>query len=161
MIRRAVAVALPPLDFEHITLKQDLAPNLPEVQADPHQIQQVLVNLLLNAADALGEAGGEVRIHTRLVLVGAPITTTWVEVRVEDDGVGIRAEDLSRLFEPFFSTKGPKGTGLGLSVTWGILERHGGTIHVESEPGGGACFTLRLPALQDPASSESIDRSTP
>jgi signal transduction histidine kinase len=70
---------------------------------------------------------------------------TVAELVVEDDGRGISAEDRARLFEPFFSTKGTRGTGLGLSVSWGLVEEHGGWIEVESAPGKGSRFTVRLP----------------
>ena len=73
---------------------------------------------------------------------------------VEDDGRGIAREDLAKLFEPFFTTKGVRGMGLGLAVTWGIVESHGGTVEVESEPGAGSRFSVRLP-LVAPQRSEA------
>jgi two-component system, NtrC family, sensor kinase len=263
--RQALAVVMNQLQLVHVAVALDLSADLPTVDADPNQMQQVLVNLLLNAADAIGERGGTIRLtsrqrrreprgherigravcprgcdlldpHTRvrgapairtlrqqegrewafcldpvygraghvsseacaqgvitsvlcprcrLSLVevdgkcddcGAPTFavsgpddepirwctrmgchfTAWpavdrrgptvsVEIGVEDDGRGIRREDLAKLFEPFFSTKGVRGTGLGLAITWGIVESHGGMIEVESEEGRGTRFAVSLP----------------
>ncbi|HXH29017.1 MAG TPA: ATP-binding protein, partial [Candidatus Polarisedimenticolia bacterium] len=113
----------------------------PPVPADPNQMQQVLVNLLLNAADAIGEAGGAIRVSTRRGGRERPA----VELVVEDDGRGIPPEAMAHLFEPFFTTKGTRGTGLGLAITWGIVQAHGGTIEVHSEVGRGSRFTVLLP----------------
>jgi two-component system, NtrC family, sensor kinase len=263
--RRAVAVVMNQLKLGHVALTFDLADYLPTVAADPTQMEQVMVNLLLNAADALGEQGGTIRLASgqaqlqprghepirraacphgcdlldtgtrvgglpairvlreyrgqehsfyldpmygrfnhisiepseegvvapaacfrcRATLVeangmcercGAPTFairgpndepirwctrtgchfTVWearerrgptavVEVSIEDNGRGIARADLPKLFEPFFTTKGVRGTGLGLAITWGIVESHGGTIEVESEPSAGSRFTVRLP----------------
>ena len=263
--RRAVAVVMNQLALSRVALHLDLPPDLPPVPADPNQMQQVVLNLLVNAADAIGEAGGAITVSTHAVSVapwgttpirraacpkgcdlldaavkigglpsirlrrswdgetgslhldpvygrfnhvaslptpdgqvavfacpqcqadltlpgvlcprcGAPIFglrtpgqglvaycsrsgcywARWeaveargpracAELKVADNGVGIPAEALPHLFEPFFSTKGTRGTGLGLAVTWGIVEGHGGTIDVVSEVGKGTCFTVRLP----------------
>ena len=132
------------LSLNQVDLSLHLAPDLPEVQADPNQIQQVLVNLILNAADAIGEGGGTIRATSRIGANGC------LELLLEDSGKGIPAEDLPRIFEPFFTTKGNHGTGLGLAVSWGIVEAHGGTLEVQSEPGRGTCFTLRLPIAAEP-----------
>jgi len=266
--RRAVAVVMNQLQLAHVGLTLDLTTDLPPVQADPNQMQQVLVNLLLNAADAIGERGGTIRVASRQAQLAArghepirraacpkgcdlldpgtrvgglyairilreyrgrewgycldpvygrfnhvapepweegviapaacprcrttlvepegtcercqaptlavlgpndePIQwctrtgchfTRWaareqrgpapvVEISVEDNGRGIAREHLPKLFEPFFTTKGVRGTGLGLAITWGIVEGHGGTIEVDSEPDAGTRFTIRLP-LED------------
>jgi two-component system NtrC family sensor kinase len=122
-----------------VNLSLDLAAELPTVQADANQIQQVVVNLLLNAADAIGSEGGRISATTR---AGSAAS---IEFLLEDSGRGIAADDLPRIFEPFFTTKGNHGTGLGLAVSWGIVEAHGGSLEVQSEPGRGTCFTLRLP----------------
>ncbi|HJW72698.1 MAG TPA: ATP-binding protein [Geothrix sp.] len=139
VVRKSVSVVLSQLSLHHVDLSLDLAADLPEVQADANQIQQVLVNLLLNAADAIGDEGGRIRLTTVVSPAGA------VECQMEDSGKGILPEDLPRIFEPFFTTKGRQGTGLGLAVSWGIVEAHGGTLEVESQPGRGTRFTLRLP----------------
>ena len=110
---------------------------VPEVQGDAGQLRQAVVNLVLNACDAT-PSGGRIRLTTRADDGGALI-------EVSDTGAGIAPEDQSRIFDPFFSTK-EKGTGLGLSVVYGIVEHHGGRIEVESEPGRGTTFRIRLPA---------------
>lgn len=270
VVRKAVAVLLNQLTLARVSLDFALAEGLRAIEADANQIQQVTVNLILNAADAIGEAGGTIRVSTRDVdlparghqvlrsaacpkgcdLVdpaarigrhpairvlrrvgehdtivhldpvygrvnhratepceagvtgayacprcrtrlevpervcedcGAPVFavlvagrgrvewctrkgchwTRWesadargaqpyVQLEVRDSGHGIAPEDLTHLFEPFFTTKGNRGLGLGLAVTWGIVEGHGGTIDVRSEPGEGACFTVLLPCTAQP-----------
>ncbi|MBI3268645.1 MAG: PAS domain-containing protein [Planctomycetes bacterium] len=118
---------------------RELAPGLPRVEADAQQLQQVLLNLLSNALDAI-EGEGHIRVRTRRA-------EGRVELCVADDGCGIPAAHLPRLFDPFFTTKPPgKGTGLGLYLCQRIVARLGGTIDCESEPGRGTTFTVALPA---------------
>jgi len=113
--------------------------DLPEVECYAGQINQVFMNLLANAGQAL-ESGGDIRVRTRRV---DPDT---VEIQVEDNGCGMSRDVLDKIFDPFFTTKPVgSGTGLGLSITYGIIQRHGGNITVESQPGQGTCFTVRLP----------------
>jgi two-component system NtrC family sensor kinase len=271
VVRRSLAVVMNQLSMNHVDLTLDLSEHLPDAFAEGNQIQQVVVNLLLNAADAIGPDGGRIRIVTETAqllpwgnavirraacpkghdlmdpgvrigglpsvrvlaalgglgamdgvvlplnldpvygrfqdlgregredgtradyacpvcrrslqeperlceVCGAPTLTIlagaddpvyrctrkgchtahWpsrdqagardmVELRVEDSGSGITPEDLPHIFEPFFSNKGNRGTGLGLAVSWGIIEGHSGTIEVQSEPGRGTQFTVRLP----------------
>ena len=113
------------------------------VNADPNQIEQVLMNLAANARDAMPE-GGACRVevgHTRVA------DASFVRIRVADTGVGMDAATRERLFEPFFTTKGPgEGTGLGLATAYGVLQQHGGSIVVDSHPGAGTTFDLVLPA---------------
>jgi two-component system NtrC family sensor kinase len=117
---------------------RDYAP-LPLVRCAPSQINQVLLNLVVNAAQALPEDGGNIGVQTRA-------NGRFVEITVEDDGKGIPAEALSRIFDPFFTTKAVgKGTGLGLSIAYQIVRDHGGSISVESQPGAGARFVVTLP----------------
>jgi two-component system NtrC family sensor kinase len=151
VVRRAVAVVMTQLSLHQVDLSLDLAPDLPEAMADANQIQQVAVNLLLNAGDAIGDGGGAIRVTTRLGLGGT------VELAVTDSGSGIPPEDLSRIFEPFYTTKGNHGTGLGLAVSWGIAEAHGGALEAQSLPGQGACLTLRIPTV----SGSSPDSASP
>lgn len=153
VVRRAVSVVMTQLSLNQVDLSLDLAAELPLVQADANQIQQVAVNLLLNAGDAIGNGGGTIRATTRL---GAGAS---VELLVQDNGRGIPAEDLPRIFEPFYTTKGSHGTGLGLAVSWGIVEAHGGALEVQSEPGQGTCFTLRIPPAAHPG--EGTDAGQP
>ncbi|WP_243324507.1 ATP-binding protein [Geothrix sp. SG200] len=140
VVRRAVSVVMTQLSLNQVDLSLDLAPQLPVVHADANQIQQVAVNLLLNAGDAINGDGGIIKLTTRAGSEGS------VEMLVQDNGRGIPPEDLPRIFEPFYTTKGSHGTGLGLAVSWGIVEAHGGTLEVHSGPGQGTCFTLRIPA---------------
>ena len=119
-----------------IELERDLEP-VPEVVADFGQLRQAFVNIAFNACEAMGNSG-------RLRVVTRPADGGAVEVVIEDTGPGIPPERLSKIFDPFFTTK-EKGTGLGLSVVYGIVERHGGTIAVDSEVGRGTAFTIRLP----------------
>jgi two-component system NtrC family sensor kinase len=139
VVRRAVSVVMTQLSMQKVVLSLDLAPDLPSANLDGNQIQQVVVNLLLNAADAIGTEGGTIRAITH------PGAGSLIELLLEDSGKGIPAEDLPRIFEPFFTTKGNHGTGLGLAVSWGIVEAHGGSLEAQSKPGNGTCFTLRLP----------------
>ena len=113
----------------------------PRLVADAGQLEQALVALLVNAAEAMAEGSGERSLR---VFVAGDLAA--VRIEIADTGSGISAENLPHIFEPFFSTKiGESGVGLGLAVVYGIVHRHGGTIDVESEPGRGALFRLRLP----------------
>lgn len=171
--RRAVAVVMSQLSLRHVSLSLDLAEDLPEAHADANQIQQVVVNLLLNAADAIGEEGGTIAVATRTVTLPAgpePDQATGVpsgdprpavELAVSDNGCGIPPEDIPHLFEPFFSTKGNRGTGLGLAVTWGLVEAHGGHIDVQSEPGRGTRLAVRLPLTAAPTDSQPPIQEVP
>lgn len=119
-----------------IRLATQLEP-VPAVDGQPAELRQALTNLILNAVDALRQ-GGAITVATRLREGG-------VEVSVADTGVGMPEAVRRRIFEPFFTTKGPKGTGLGLAMVYGIVSRHGGQVAVESRPGAGSTFTIRLP----------------
>jgi len=125
-----------------VGLEMEVEEGLPAVRGNPMSLQQVFVNLFLNAVQAMPEGG---RISVRARREGAE-----VRVDVADTGKGIPPEHLDRIFEPFFTTKDPgEGTGLGLSVTYGIIEKHGGRITVESEPGKGTVFTVFLPPAKE------------
>jgi two-component system NtrC family sensor kinase len=128
--------------FQHIYMVEDLGDNLPLVSVDRNQLQQVLLNLTLNACEAMLDGG--------TLMVGSTTENGRVVVKVTDTGCGIKREHLDQIFEPFFTTKPVgKGTGLGLSVSYGILQQHGGTLEVESELGKGTTFTITLPAVPD------------
>jgi len=121
-----------------IQIQADLDPGLPPVHGNTGKLQQVFLNLFLNARDAMSGGG---RLEVRTWLDGA-----GVKVEVADSGQGIAPENLHRIYDPFFTTKGAqKGTGLGLSVTYGIIQEHGGSIEVMNRPDGGARFRLELP----------------
>lgn len=142
----------------HIALETDLAEGLPQVEADSGQIQQVLTNLVVNAAEAIGPRGGTVRVATRLWqagldpgacgFVGTPRRAeAYVVLEVRDDGCGMDEATCRRIFDPFFSSKGT-GRGLGLAATHGIVRAHGGAIRVQSRPGAGTRFSVLLPAAR-------------
>jgi CheY-like chemotaxis protein len=120
---------------------KEIAPDLPRVWADPNQLQQVLVNLITNAKQAMAEREGERRLTVTMGRLG----DDRVQVRVTDCGPGIPADLLPRIFDPFVTTKGASGTGLGLSISYGIIREHGGTITADSRPSQGATFTIELP----------------
>jgi two-component system NtrC family sensor kinase len=125
--------------FKEAEIVRQFSPDLPTIQADPAQLQQVFVNLLNNAAEAM-EGGGTITLATR------PVDSQWVEIKVSDTGCGIPEENLGKLFTPFFTTKAlGKGTGLGLSIVYGIIKMHRGQIAVQSQVGQGTTFTVTLP----------------
>src|SRR3989442_5927829 len=139
---------------EQTELKLALAPDLQMTMADPTQIEQVLMNLCLNAQDAMPQ-GGRIVIETQNVEIGEDFPRThsrgqpgrYVLLSVSDTGVGMDAATLDRIFEPFFTTKEMgKGTGLGLATVYGIVKQHGGFMNVYSEPGQGTTFHVYLPA---------------
>jgi two-component system NtrC family sensor kinase len=130
------------LRLKKVHVKKKMAANLPTIHADANQMQQVFMNLLVNAADAFETEGGEIAVTAELRQVDGK---EFLEIKVRDNGRGIPREELTKIFEPFYSTKGQKGTGLGLAVVWGILEKHGGKISVDSEIGKGTTFTVQLP----------------
>lgn len=137
----------------NVTVERALEPDLPACEVDPHQIQQVLLNILSNARQALEGYRKDARIEVRTARAG-----DRVQVILADNGPGIPAEHLRRVFDPFFTTKpAGRGTGLGLSLAYGIVQEHGGTITADSTPGAGARFTLEFPA----ASLESDPRLAP
>ncbi|RJR50125.1 MAG: sensor histidine kinase [Desulfobacteraceae bacterium] len=128
-----------------IRVEKDVLPHTPAVHADPSQLQQVFINLLNNAIDAIvdrhGSEGGELTVQAR------PAVNGRVTISVADNGIGISPENLKRVFAPFFTTKPVgKGTGLGLSVCYGIIDGMGGTMEVSSRKGVGTTFTINLPA---------------
>jgi len=138
LIRRSVRLIEKQKDFSHIKFIYELEENLPEIEADPHQIEQVILNLVLNACEAMPD-GGRLWIRTRA-------KEDFVEIEVEDEGVGIPPDKLEVIFEPFYTTKKEKGgTGLGLSICYGIIKSHSGDIKVESTFGKGSKFTVVLP----------------
>jgi two-component system NtrC family sensor kinase len=140
MIGRCVELIGHQAFFHNIKVAQQLDPSLPQMVGDPGQLQQVITNILLNAADAMN-GQGQITIATRPAPQGDGIIMTFT-----DTGCGISPEIRDKIFEPFFTTKPPgKGTGLGLSIVYGVIQRHGGTITADSPPAGGTTFTIRLP----------------
>jgi two-component system cell cycle sensor histidine kinase/response regulator CckA len=137
---------------ERIQLVAELDPKGAPAHVDPNLIEQVLMNLVLNARDAMPR-GGSIVVQLETVIADSASPTqppgtsgSFVRIRVRDTGTGIQAEYLPHLFEPFFTTKEPgKGTGLGLATAYGIVEQHGGWIEVSSEHGSGTTFQIYLP----------------
>jgi two-component system, cell cycle sensor histidine kinase and response regulator CckA len=152
---------LRPLIGEHIEIKLDLASGLGRVRADPGQLEQVIVNLALNARDAMG-TGGRLTIETANVepsaLVAAegdPARGQYIMLAVRDTGHGMDETTRSHVFEPFFTTKDPgKGTGLGLSTVYGIIVQSGGLLQVDSAVGVGSTFATYLPIVEDEVAQE-------
>jgi nitrogen-specific signal transduction histidine kinase len=140
---------------EHITLTTQLTPVICKVMADPSQIEQIIMNLVINARDAMSDQGGTITISTGnrtldSVFVNnnpGAVEGDYVMFSVKDSGVGISKEVLLRIFEPYFTTKAESGTGLGLSTVYGIVKQNKGYIQVISEVGSGAEFRVYLPAL--------------
>jgi two-component system NtrC family sensor kinase len=129
-----------------IAIEHNLGDQPAEVHGDPRHLQQVLVNLLNNALDAViarhGSSGGEIRIET------GPMENRHLEIKIRDNGCGISPENLKKIFTPFFTTKPVgKGTGLGLSVCFGIIDKMGGEMSVDSQENVGTTFSIRLPSL--------------
>ena len=123
-----------------------LEPNLPLVVADPHQLQQVFLNIIINAEHALRERGTTLRVTAERSFQRPASTGEWLEVRIFNDGPPIPADVRARIFEPFYTTKGKEeGTGLGLAICRRVIGEHGGTIEVESDEEG-TSFTILLPA---------------
>ena len=130
---------------EDVLVVTELTPDLPRVKVDPHQLEQVLMNLVLNAGDAMPDGGV-------LTVVTCSATTDEVTLVVSDNGTGMSEQTRSRMFEPFFTTKEVgKGTGLGLATVYGIVEECGGRIEVESQEGLGSRFAVTLPATYERA----------
>ena len=153
---------LKPLIGEHIEIVMKLSPSAGKVMCDPGQVEQILLNLAVNARDAM-PAGGKLVIETVNVFLDDDYARTRSEVKpgayvmlaVSDTGYGMQSQTLSRIFDPFFTTKSKeKGTGLGLSTTYGIVKQHRGHISVYSEPDRGTTFKIYLPLAEDPPSLE-------
>jgi signal transduction histidine kinase len=130
----------------HVRVETDLDPTLPLVIASSDQIKQVLLNLMLNAQQAMPQ-GGTLFVSTRASHAADPefLMSDSVHIQIRDTGNGIAEEHLPHIFEPFFSTKDEKGTGLGLWVSQGIVQAHGGSIKLRSRPGHGTTFSVALP----------------
>jgi signal transduction histidine kinase len=144
VIRETLTLVEHQLQKASVEVKLSLDPSLAPVKGNSGKLQQVFLNLFLNARDAM-ERGGILAVKTWE-------TNGTAHLDVADTGQGIAPENLARIYDPFFTTKAAKkGTGLGLSVTYGIIREHGGAIEVESEPGFGTRFHVELPLVRKPA----------
>ena len=137
--------------FQNVTLIRDYSPDLPAIMADPHQLEQVIINMLLNAGHAMATGG------TLSIVTACLPEKNCVVAQITDTGCGIPEENLPKIFDPFFTTKETSGTGLGLAVSYGIINSHGGTIEVESLVGIGTTFTIKLPINPDIVSEDVVD----
>ncbi|MCF8028284.1 MAG: PAS domain S-box protein [Desulfobacteraceae bacterium] len=153
----------------YIEIREDISRDLPQIWANPTQIHQLIINLCKNAADAMADKGGTLRVSLSTQTLSQTIVAfgydlgpgDYVKLTVFDTGHGISGDTLERIFDPYFTTKEvDKGTGLGLSVVLGIVRDLGGGIRVESQNGSGSCFEVYFPALQEAAPSPAPERSS-
>ncbi len=141
ILQEALELRAYALETSNIELVTSLAPSLPKIMADFHQIQEVFLNIILNAEQAMSEANAGGKLSVK-----AQPTRDYIRISFADDGPGIPAEQLDKIFDPFFTTRGEKGgTGLGLSLCHGIVAEHAGRIYAKSKPGKGATFFVELP----------------
>ena len=155
LVEAVLEIVAYPLRTSNIEVSLHLEPKLPVVQADGHQIQQVFLNIVNNARQAMEAHQREGRIKITTEVSGPNVRITF-----QDNGPGIPEENLRRIFDPFFTTKEVgKGTGLGLSLCYGIIKEHGGSITPASRPGEGATFIIELPAARDAAAATGASSS--
>jgi two-component system, NtrC family, sensor kinase len=149
VVEQALNITENELRLRHIHLSRCLATRLPKVMMNANQMEQVCVNLLINASEAIGD-GGTIDVCSRREAGGERVL-----LEISDTGCGIPRDIVGKIFEPFFSTKA-KGTGLGLSVSYGIVQNHKGILRVSSRPGKGTRFTVILPALVESRNGEPL-----
>jgi two-component system NtrC family sensor kinase len=138
------------LRVDNIEVRKSLSKDIPLTMGDFHQLQQVFMNIIINAHQAF-----KVSQKGRSITLTSDVVDGCIRVTIADDGPGIPAQNLQKVFDPFFTTKEPgQGTGLGLSLCYGIIEEHQGRIRVDSEPGEGSVFTIDLPVIA-PGSAEA------
>jgi len=155
IVRNTLSLAQHKLKLSNVEVSTELCENLPAIPCDASQMQQVVLNLLLNAAEATQSKS------ERHVAVGTSAAEGGVVLTVSDNGEGIPQENLTKIFDPFFTTKSEgKGVGLGLAVSYGIIQAHGGEIEVKSKPGEGTAFSVFLP-LEQPAGQSNGEGSAP
>ena len=148
VVEEALSLVANRMALQEITLEKDYG-KLPPITADPLQLRQAFLNILINSCEAIQDAGGLIRISTSFLP-----QQQRVKVEFSDNGIGIQEEDLHRIFDPFFTTK-EKGTGLGLSVVYGIINSHQGKIEVRSAPKDGTTITITLPLKVEPEEQPS------
>ena len=142
IVQDSITLTRKQANFNDVNIEENLREDLPLVHVDKDQIEQAMINLAQNAIEAT-DPGGKVTLTTRM---GAKPGT--IEIIVSDTGEGIPKEDLRKIFEPFYTTK-ESGTGLGMAITVGHIHQHGGIINVDSKPGHGSTFTIRLPIKKE------------
>jgi two-component system, NtrC family, sensor kinase len=162
VIERTVALRAYELKIENIAVDLSFDAALPHTLADAAQLQQAVLNLIVNAEQAIQQGRGQGGVHGQIHIRTRRLSGDRIGMEISDDGPGIPPEIVSRVFDPFFTTKPVGvGTGLGLSIVYGIVQEHGGEVSVESQPGHGVKLSVELPALSgaalDFAKEESAD----
>jgi signal transduction histidine kinase len=149
LLQKCITLSEHKLTLQNIKIDANLSPEVPFITGDSNQLQQCVINLILNAIDAM-PTGGTLGVTSRF-----DAHKGLVEVRIRDTGCGIPKEDIAYIFDPFFTTKTEgKGLGLGLSTVYGIVDRHKGTISVETDVGKGSEFVIRLPIRKETKGTE-------
>jgi signal transduction histidine kinase/CheY-like chemotaxis protein len=153
VVENVLALTNKRLQHGHIAVETQLAPDLPTLRVVPDQLAQVFLNIVINAVEAM-PGGGRLRIRTKRTSDGK-----WVQIAFTDNGPGMDEETRASIFEPFFTTKST-GTGLGLAISYGIIERHGGRIEVQTAPRKGSTFAVQLPITETvPLAQELIEQT--
>jgi len=162
VIERTLSLRAYELKIENIEVELNLDPSLPQTLADTAQLQQVVLNLIVNAEQAIVMDRGEESRNRRILVSTKHLPGDRIAMEVCDNGPGIPTEIISRIFDPFFTTKpAGVGTGLGLSIVYGIIQEHGGEVTVESPPGGGVKLVVELPALTAPVFDIGVETAPP
>jgi two-component system NtrC family sensor kinase len=152
-IREIVSLTAQMARYNNVIIETRLNDGIPYIRISPSELQQVILNLINNGIDAMEKTGGTIKIETKI----SQIEKNHVVILIEDNGPGIPRDNLDRIFDPFFTTKAVgKGTGLGLSICYGIIQKMGGKIDVESQVGKGTRFRIWIPFQED----KNIDQNT-
>jgi signal transduction histidine kinase len=149
-VDQAAALIEAQAERQGVSIHRSYPEEAPAIRADPDQVRQLLLNLLLNALQAM-PAGGKLTLRVEALDGMYPASDEWIQIVLVDTGTGIQPEEMEKIFDPFYTTKN-EGTGLGLAVSHRIVERHGGELQLESEPGRGTTVYLRLPVSPWPES---------
>ena len=149
IIEAALSLLEHQLLFRNISIERNFDANIPDIFVDPWQLEQVFINIILNASQSIAGAGS-IKIRT-----GITADKRFALAEFTDSGCGMPKETLSRIFDPFFTTKEDGGTGLGLSVSYGIINNHGGEINVTSKVGSGTTMSIKLPLAAEAVSNSA------
>jgi histidine kinase len=149
-LNKALEIFSQQLKLRQIEVKKEFDENLPPILADSNRLEQVFINLLINARDAIEDKSewGFGSPENKIIHLKTSFDPKWIKIEIRDSGTGIPDSIKEKIFEPFFTTKKVgKGTGLGLSISYGIVQDYDGTIRVESKEGEGANFIIQFPAI--------------